>query len=104
MLTPCVKPVTAGKNSAKTAQNGRSPEPCQLAARVSPSKLCTAPTANTIRASPSMAMITNCSREAQSVPSQASTSNGAIARPATSRGDSQSTATNAVTPSAKPMA
>jgi len=56
MLIPWVKPVIAGKNKAKAAQNGISPEGDQLAASRPPSHCPRPPTKKVTMAANSTAM------------------------------------------------
>ena len=87
MLTPWVKPVTAGKYSANSTQK---PVPCsagssQLRASVSPENEPRPPTKNEISPRPSAAMTTYCRRVAQSDPSQANTNSTSVAPAAMTR-------------------
>ena len=80
MLTPWVKPVTAGKNMAKITQKPGPPEGAdQLAANRLPSQRPMPPMKKDARAAPRIAMTTYWNRVAQSAPNQAKINRNAIA-------------------------
>ncbi len=80
MLTPWVKPVTAGKKMAKITQKaGPSDGADQLAARRVPSQRPMPPTKKEARAAPRIAITTYWKRVAQSAPNQAKMNRNATA-------------------------
>ncbi len=105
MLTPCVKPVTAGKKIANSGQKPSvAPGARQLPARVRVSKCTRPPAKKETSARSRIAMIPYWKRVARSAPSHASTSSRAAAPAAakvTTCGESEPS--TAATPSPKPM-
>ncbi len=105
MLTPWVKPVTAGKKIAKTAQKPRLPGGAdQLPSRTATSQRVKPPTKKETRAAARVTITTYWKRVAQSAPSQANTNRNATAHAATNWGEGEAAGgTKLATASPKPM-